>query len=58
MSVVAKKAVTVDEVYGFVYWSDDANRRVSRAGLDGSNKATIYSKLSCVTDQMVWCVLL
>ena len=57
MIVVANKAVTVDEMYGFVYWSDAAYYKVRRSRLDGSNKATIYGKLSCVTDQMVWCNL-
>ena len=51
-------AVTVDEVHGFVYWIDLKEEIVRRSELDGSNQANIYGKLSCVTDQMVWCVLL
>ena len=53
-------AVTADEVNGFVYWTDALSpiRHVRRARLDGSNQVDVYSsKLSCVTDQMVWCVL-
>ena len=48
-------AVGVDEVNGFVYWSDihPDVLRVKQARFDGSNQADVYSKLNCVTYQMV-----
>jgi len=36
-------AVTVDEIHGFVYWSDHLGARVRRAKLDGSNHTDIYN---------------
>ena len=52
MIVGAITAVTVDEVHGFVYWSDYSDAKVRRARLDGTNLMEVYSsKLSCVTDK-------
>ena len=36
------RAITVDEVHGFVYWSDSADAKVRRAKLDSSNHMDIY----------------
>ena len=36
-------AVTVDEIHGFVYWSDEHGARVRRATLEGSNHMDIYN---------------
>ena len=53
-------AVTVNEIHGFVYWSDHLRARVRRAPLDGSTHTDIYNstkdtherKLSCVMDKV------
>ena len=37
------RAITVDEVHGFVYWSDLAGGKVRRATLDSSNQRDIYN---------------
>ena len=60
MIVDYMEAVTVDEVHGFLYWSDTADRRVRRVRLDGTNQVNVYSssKLSYVRYQMVWCVII
>ena len=58
MIVGSMTAVTVDDVHGFIYWSDNTVKKVRRVRLDGSNQTDVYGKLSCVTDQMMWCVLL
>ena len=60
MIVDGMRAVTVDEVHGLVYWSDNGDDKVRRVRLDGTNTTDVYSfsKLSCVTDQMAWCVII
>jgi len=55
MIVGAMTAITVDEVHGLVYWSD-----YLRVKLNVTNPTNVYrtSKFSCVTDQMVWCIIM
>ena len=36
-------AITVDEIHGFVYWSDRGVAKVRRATLDGFNQRDIYN---------------
>ena len=35
--------VAVDEVRGFLYWSDYADQTLKRAKLDGTNKSVVYN---------------
>ena len=43
MVIGSMRAITVDEVHDFVYWSDESDVKVKRATLDGSNKRDIYN---------------
>ena len=43
MVIGIMRAITVDEVHGFVYWSDSAVGKVRRATLDSSNQRDIYN---------------
>ena len=61
MVVGYMEAVALDEVHGFVYWSDFNTKKVTRVTFDGTNQTDIYSfnsKLSCVTNQIVLCVII
>ena len=61
MIVGFMQAVAVDGVHGWVYWSDWSDNKVKRVTVYGNKQTDIYSfhgKLSCVTDQMVWCVII
>ena len=61
MVIDSMRAITVDEMHGFVYWSDIGDDKVRRATLKGSNQRVIYnviSKYNCMMDQLVWFVLL
>jgi len=48
-------AVAVDEVHGFLYWSDYADTRVKRAKLDGTNLSVVYHPgvLCCLIYQLL-----
>lgn len=50
-------AVIVDEVHGFVYWSENYVSKVKRVRFDGTNQSDIYNyrKLCCVTSDGVVC---
>ena len=37
----------MDEVHGFVYWSDEVDGKVKRATLDSFNQRDIYKATPC-----------